>query len=197
MNRIATVVARFRERAALNMAFIGMTAALGFVAWLGISYLKTHLKQIVETTAERESMLQQEASLRASSLALKEELHSAKSVLEELQTKFPQIPEESQFLHALSERAAEAGVSFGEYRPGGVTKRPDCKEIDLRLRGTGKYASICRWLDSLGNVPRFVRIANITFAGPATAGGDCIVDIELDLLFGLSTQPQLAAAVKP
>lgn len=197
MNKVVAIVDRFRERAALNLAFVGMTAVLGFLAWLGSSHLQNQLRQIAEYTAEREWMLEQEGELRATSVALHERLTSVKAVLDTLQAKLPPIPEESQFLHELSQLAAESGVSLSEFRPGGVTKRPNCKEIDLRMRGTGEYASVCRWLDSLDDVPRFVRIANITFSGPSTPGGDCIVDVELDLLFGLEAPPQLAAAVKP
>jgi Tfp pilus assembly protein PilO len=197
MNSLNTLIKRFREKAALNMTFIGMTAALCFLAWLGNSYLQSRLKDIARCTAERESMLERKEALQTSSRQLKEKLGSVKAVLATLQAKLPPIPEESQFLQELSKRASAAEVSLSEFRPGGITKRPDCKEIELRLRATGQYPAVCRWLNSLGEVPRFVRISNITFAGPPTPGGSCIVDIQLNLLFGLIAQPELAAVVKP
>lgn len=197
MNSFATMMNRFRERAALDLGFIGVTGLLCFLGWLGHSYLQSSLKEMDESIAERTLMLGRREALLDVSLQLEEKLRGETEVLKALQAKFPQIPEESQFLQALSLRAAEVGVRLGEFRPGGIIKGKDCMEMELRLRSTGQYAGVCRWLDSLTDVPRFVRVSNISLAGPSTPGGDCVLEIQLNLLFGLSNQPQLAAVVKP
>lgn len=197
MNHLRIFIIRFRERAALDLGFIGFTGLLCFLAWLGNSFLQNSLQEIDEGIVERSLMLGRQKALQDVSLQLENKLKVETAVLRALQSKFPEIPEESQFLQALSERASDMGIRLGEFRPGGIIKGKDCMEIELRLRSTGQYSSVCRWLDSLTDVPRFVRVSNIALTGPSTPGGDCVLDIQLNLLFGLSNQPQIAAVVKP
>lgn len=197
MNKLAAIIDRISRDAALNVAFVGMTVALIFVSWLGIAYMQSTLYELERNIAKREAMLERGHDFHASSQRLKEQLHSVKSTLHSLQAKLPDTPEESQFLRELSERAMETGVSLSDFRPGGVAQRPHCKDIELRLRGAGPYANICRWIDGFDDLPRLVRISQITIAGPATTGEDCHVDIQLSLVFGTSAQQPLAASVKP
>ena len=196
MNLLSTIVARLGRTAALNLAFVGMTFMLTLVAWLGIAFLQSKVNRLEQDIAERMSMLEHGDQLGIDSQRVKQQIASVKVALQSLYAKLPESPEESQFLHQLSECALETGVSLSDFRPGGITERPNCKDIDLRLRGTGSYASVCRWLDRLNNLPRVVRISHVAIAGPTMAGEDCMIDLQLNLVFGVSAQPPLAALVK-
>jgi Tfp pilus assembly protein PilO len=197
MKKLAAAIERFSRDAALNMTFVGMTIVLILLAWLGIGYLQKNLNQLERDITKRQAMLERGAQFQASSSRLKQQLTAIESTLEDLQAKLPNTPEETQFLHELSECATATGVSLSDFRPGGVTQRPNCKDMDLRLRGTGPYASVCVWVSRLRDLPRLVRISHVTITGPATPGGDCLIDLQLSLVFGVTAQAPLASTVKP
>ena len=197
MNALHKLVDRVGRDTALNMAFVGMTILLSLLAWSGIAYLQSSLNGVERNIAKREALLERGEDFQASSRRLKEQLASVLETLTALQAKLPDTPDESQFLHELSERALATGVSLSDFRPGAITQRPNCKDIDLRLRGTGSYASVCRWLDQLRDLPRLIRISHVAISGPSAAGGDCLIDLQLNLVFGVNAQPALAASVKP
>ena len=197
MNLLSAIVARLGRSAALNLAFVGMTLMLTVAAWLGIACLQSQLGELERDIAQRMSMLENHDQLHSESQRLKGQIASVKQTLQSLHAKLPESPEESQFLSQLSECAMDTGMSLSDFRPGGITERPNSKDIDLRLRGTGSYASVCRWLDGLNKLPRIVRISHVAIAGPTMPGGDCLLDIQLSLVFGVTAQPHLAASVKP
>ena len=193
--KMPSLIDRVSRDATLNITFVGMTIALIFLAWLGVAYMHGSLNALERNIVKRQTMLERAKDFQASSIRIKEQLKSVKSELSDLQAKLPENPEESQFLRELSERASATGVSLSDFRPGGVSQRPHCKDIELRLRGTGSYASICRWLDRLRDVPRIMRISHVTISGPSAADADCLIDLQLSLVFGVNASPTLAATV--
>ncbi|MGN6135999.1 MAG: type 4a pilus biogenesis protein PilO [Aureliella sp.] len=196
MNAIQELINRLGRDTALNVAFVGMTLVLGLAAWLAIATLQSQYSELDRDIAKRESLLERSPDFKDSSMKLKQQLQETRQLLSDLEAKLPETPEESQFLHALSERAQATGVSLSDFRPGAVAQRSNCKDIDLKLRGTGSYASVCRWLDELRHLPRFARITHVTIAAPTAPGGDCLIDLQLNLVFGVHAQNTLASLVK-
>lgn len=172
------------QRLTLTAAFVGMTVLISVLTYWGTTLLKGELSALDQQIAERQSLLLSAEQLSQDAQLLEQELSSAKQSLQQLQVMLPEIAEESQFLHQLSELAVDHQVALGDFRPGGTTQATHCKEIELKLRGTGQYSSLCRWLFSLQTLPRFIRISQISLLGSATPGGQCVLDVELKLLHG-------------
>jgi Tfp pilus assembly protein PilO len=186
MNIASSKVERLDRIVALRLGFAGITTLAVLLTWLGIAYLQRKVGEVETDAAAHRELMQHDQSLQASVHKLNNNILTLQQAIESVQVKLPASAEETQFLQQLSERATATGVALGEFRPGSVTNRRNHKEIELRLRGTGTYAAVARWLHSLRDIPRIVRIADLNITAPTQPGGNCTAEIRIDLLFGLS-----------
>ena len=112
-----------------------------------------------------------------------------------LLAKLPEREDEGTFLQQLSDLAARHDVSLSEFRPGGRVQLDDHREIELRLKCSGKYSDLCHWLAGVQQLPRMSRVSQLTVNAPRTANGDCSLDCQLNLLFGLKPEKSSEGAL--
>ncbi len=180
----------------LQLGFAGVTAGFAFFVWLGMTGIQKKIAEIECSSSDYTSLLEQEHTTRVSANELNEQVRSLEQTVRLFRGKLPSVADETQFLQQISEGAKAEGVSLGDFRPGGVATQKNCKAMELRLRGTGTYASLARWLHGFRDLPRMFQLSELTIVAPSVQGGDCSIDLRIDLLFGLSTEPLIASAVK-
>jgi Tfp pilus assembly protein PilO len=187
---------RFGSVTGLRFGFAGVTTLVVLVTWFGIVGIRQRISDIERIASAHQSLLEQEQSLHDNSVKLDQDILALERTIQSLREKLPDNADETHFLQELSQRATAVGVSLGEFRPGGVSQRKNCKEIELQLRGTGTYASVARWLHSLREIPRILRLSDLSISAPSQPGGDCSIDIRIGLMFGLSQEQIIASKVK-
>jgi Tfp pilus assembly protein PilO len=181
---------------ALRCGFAGFTIVVVVVTWLGIVGIRKKVADVEEVSSAHQSLLEQERSLYDSSVKLEQDILVLEKTIRAIREKLPDDPDETHFLEELSQLATAAGFSIAYFRPGVVSQRKNYQEITLQLRGAGTYASVARWLHSLRDIPRILRISDLNISAPSQPGGSCSVDIRIDLLFGLSAEQPIASKVK-
>jgi Tfp pilus assembly protein PilO len=196
MKTFPIIFQRFDRTSVISLIFVAISATLGVAIWFGIVSLQRMLSEAQGSVDERLALLEHQLELQSNAESLADQLRSLQETIQSMRSKLPETAEESEFLNQLSEMAVATGVSISDYRPGGVSNRGDCKSLELKVRGTAPYASLCCWLASLKDLPRVVRLSQLTVSGPSTPGGACAIDIQLDLVFGLDATKQNLSKVK-
>ena len=172
-----------------KLLFAGITVALALGNWAVIAWLQSQQQQTDSRIADSQSLLGRTREVHAHYRHWQAQTKLARQTVENLAAKMPASPQESQFLHELSQMAATNQVTLSDFRRGNIADLKEFKEIELRVRGTGTYAGLCRWLTGLEGLPRNVRVSQMTLSAPATAGGNCSVELDLHLRYGLSRTP--------
>ncbi len=191
------ITARLGTGAAIHLAMAVVGVAIAAVGW---GFDAATRFQVTEVDAHREGCLEVIANAdedRARYRHLSEQIEAEQRSIAMLHSKLPQVAEESQFLKQLSELSSSAGVTLNDFRPGSPVLKADCKELTLQIRGVGPYAGWCRLLAGLKEIPRMVRVSQLTIAAPSQAGGDCTGDLQLHLLFGVQKLSSPTDAVQP
>ena len=179
-----------------KLLFAGITVALALGNWAVIAWLQDQQQQTDNRVADSHSLLRRAREVHASHRHWQAQTKVARQTVENLAAKMPASPQESQFLHELSEMAATNQVTLSDFRRGNIADYKEFKEIELRVRGAGTYAGLCRWLTGLEGLPRTVRVSQMTLSAPATAGGHCSVELDLHLRYGLNRKPVSTGAAR-
>lgn len=197
MKQLSQLFATKGGKVAIHLIFAAVSLGLGFAGWLSIVGLKHQIFKLECRNAESQLLLNNASDVQANAKRLKEKIINLEQAMQAVRAKSPTAPEEMRFLQQLSELAHANKVTFSDFRPGGVVNHPDFKQIELSLRGQGPYAGLCRWLAGLQDLPRMVHVSHLTIVAPSTNNGDCTVDLQLHLVFGLTPERQLAGMVQP
>ena len=179
-----------------KLLFAGITVALALGNWAVIAWLQNQRQLTDSRIADSQSLLGRTREVHAHYRHWQAQTKLARQTAENLAAKMPASPQESQFLHELSQMAATNQVTLSDFRRGNIADLKEFKEIELRVRGTGTYAGLCRWLTGLEGLPRNVRVSQMTLAAPATVGGNCSVELDLHLRYGLSRTPDSTVSIK-
>ena len=107
------------------------------------------------------------------------ELFAMTRRLEELTALIPNNPESSRFLAQLAHLGAESELGIENFRPGPPETTDNMRRIRVQLSGTGRYESICRFLDGLQTLPRLTRVAKLQVDPPGENG---LYSVSMDLL---------------
>ncbi len=196
MNNLIRLVSSFKRTLAMTLGFVGMSATLATLLWLGITHLQSRVSQAQDSISERLNLIETATELQITADSLEEQVRLQQTNMLNLRAKFPNTADEAEFLQQLSEMAVATGVSIGDFRPGGISKLTSCKTLELKIRGTAPYASLCRWLAGLSELPRVVRLSQLSVCGPVTPHGDCTIDIQLNLVFGIDATQLIAGKAK-
>ncbi len=196
MNRLVSSCDRLLSTVIIHLTCVSLTAGLACLGWLLVNHMQLQQADIVQRTAECHSLLRHAHDMHRAAGQLQEDTAAIQQALSTLRAKWPDTADETTFLQLVSQLAADHGVSVSDYRPGGVAKHAEFHEIELRLSGSGPYAGLCRWLVGLNELPRVVRLSQLTIVAPTVPGGDCAVDIHLQLMFGLDPATRLVGVTK-
>lgn len=135
----------------------------GAVAWglmLGGFYLGVHgtLRQRHEAQHGRiealEVLLRDHAQVHAQHRRLTGKLQGLNSQIETIRRRVPSTPMEADFLSTASTIAEEERVAIQDFRRESTLEYEDYSEATVVIRGTGSYASLCRFLDRIGKLER-------------------------------------------
>lgn len=165
--------------------------------WLMAMGLQHQARRIGQRHDQGVALYRQTETLRTKHDELKATLAMTRQQVQILQARLPDAPGETTFMQQLSGLAAESGIEISDFRPGSVADRVTCKEMELRFRASGKYAGICRLLAGLRDMPRAVRVSQLTVAAPMERGGDCTIDCQVGLPFGRNEPTPIRTAVNP
>lgn len=184
MKAISEFTRRLHMPSLMTLGFVAVTAAIGMIGWLVSVGLQKQLDKLASDREENLALLDQTGEMHEGFEKLQQQVAAAKQFVHGERNRLPQSPEETAFLSQFSQLAASVGMEFTDFRPGGVADRGEVKEIELHVRGTGPYGSLCRLLAGLRELPRVVRVSQLAIDAPSEPGGDCSVNMQLYLLFG-------------
>jgi Tfp pilus assembly protein PilO len=115
------------------------------------------------------------------------QLSSLNDQLADIKSRLPPSPKEAEFLSQVSSLAEHSGVRLKNFRPGQTTNAGSVNACEVQLSLVGSFASICKLLNGLAGVPRFLSVARLTLAGPQTAGDACMADLTINLCFAATS----------
>jgi Tfp pilus assembly protein PilO len=95
----------------------------------------------------------------------------------------PEEPLEAEFLSQAAAAAAQVGLKIRDYRPGVVSARENCSQMEIQLSCAGQYASLCRFLERLASLDRLWRITHAEIAAAGPEG--CTINTTMVIFFGL------------
>lgn len=128
-------------------------------------------------------LLARAEQVRAERESAARQLESLQGELADLKSRIPATPNEAEFLAQLSKLAERSGVRLKNFRPGQVTAAGAVKTCDVQLSLVGSFGSICKLLDGLDEVPRFLSVARLNLTGPPSNGDTCTADVTISLCF--------------
>lgn len=185
MSNLTSLVSHFKQTSAIALAFVSISAVFGTLLWFGNTKLQSRVCEAQADIGERINLIETTADLQITAKTLDEQVRSLQANIQSMRAKFPSTADESEFLQQLSETAEATGVYMSDFRPGGISSLSTCKMLELKIRGTAPYPSLCRWLAGLSHLPRVVQLSQLSVCGPVTPEGSCTIDIQLNLIFGI------------
>lgn len=134
------------------------------------------------------SLLARAEQVRIDHEAAVDRIRMLGDTLTDLKNRIPSSPREADFLAQVSVLAGQSGVRLKNFRPGQVTTTASVNTCDIQLSLMGSFANICKLLDGLHRIPRFLSVARLTLAGPPSAGDMCLADVTVSLCFAATTE---------
>jgi len=166
---------------AAGAAIVLVVVAAGYV--LVFRPLDRRIEARQSRCEELEARVSNTDSLRAEQKQLAGRLAALDRQTVLLAKRVPDEPVEAEFLSQAAAAAAQVGLKIRDYRPGAVSARENCSQMEIQFSCAGPYGSLCRFLERLGSLDRLWRItrAEIAAAGPE----GCTMNATMVLFFGL------------
>lgn len=101
----------------------------------------------------------------------------------ELIARIPDAPRESEFLTQLTQLARSTGMAISRYNPGEAVEDRSHASLEIELKAQASYASICRFLTGLEELPRLCRVTKLSIIAPAPDSDAYPVDLTLQIFF--------------
>jgi Tfp pilus assembly protein PilO len=178
----------------LNAGGVAITLIVGVAAWCGAAALRERSAYLEQYRQQELALLDRAQEIGANHRLLTQQCETMELAVKVLRDRLPGTPEETQFLQQISELAERSQLELSDFRPGGLSDRKDFKDIELHIRAVGDYASLCRFVAGIQELPRSVHIGQLAIAAPNEVGGPCSMDMRLLLAFGLSAENQASLA---
>ncbi len=166
---------------AAGAAIVLVVAAAGY--GLVLRPLDQRIEACELRSGELEDRVNNADSLRAEQQQLAGRLAALEQETAALAKRVPDEPLEAEFLSQAAAAASQAGLKIRDYRPGVVSARETCSQMEIEFSCVGPYRSLCRFLDRLASLDRLWRItrAEVTAARPE----GCAMTATLVIYFGL------------
>lgn len=147
-------------------------AATAFVVLLIYGLVFRPLDQQVHSDKARASELQQglldSLIVRREHLVLTRRLEDLKKRTESTRNRLPQSSAESRFLTTVTEAAGATGVDLRDYRRTDQRVVESRVEAAVTVRGSGRHAAICRFIDRLGRFPNAMVLTELRITSSNT-----------------------------
>jgi len=164
--------------------------AFSFAAYQGHRMLVQERTSLEARRRDDLSLVAHAEQVRADREAATKQVESLNATLADLKSRLPSSPKEAEFLSQLSTLAERSGVRLKNFRPGQIAQGGLVHTCEVQVSLIGPFASVCRLLDGLAEVPRFLSIARMTFTGPPSAGEACNADLTIRLCFAAPPEKQ-------
>ena len=137
---------------------LGLVAAAGSYA-LGIAPGFQHQRQRDTSELKRlQSLLSGASEIRHRHIELTSRLAELEQRAETMRQRIPDDPRDADFLREVSLAAEAEGLSLDDYRRGNAVDAATHSQLEIHLKTSGSYPSICGFLDRLANFPRVVKV---------------------------------------
>ena len=174
-----------------------LSAAIIVAGVQGHAMVKSRTSNVSQRLDETRQLFSRAASVQDEQRRLAAEASSAQERYELLVKRFPTVAQESQFLHELSQAAAELQLEMRDFRPLRTAKEEQVSVLELQTHLVGSYEKLCRFLAHLPRLNRVCRISGFTYSGPADPHGSCGLDVQFQLLFAPGGDASKAQAGAP
>jgi len=98
-----------------------------------------------------------------------QKLHAVKTRITAIQRRVPREPNAGEFLKEVTQLAAAHHVTIKDFQPEKPEARSGYAEMQVTLKGSGSYASICTFLERLSNLTRLSKVKNLTLSATDSA----------------------------
>lgn len=158
-------------------------------AWYTYQCLRREVSALALQQQRDLSLLARADAVRQEHARLTERHAALQADWADLKQRIPLSANEAEFLGQLSALAARSAVRLKNFRPGQATVAGPLHKFDVQLSLVGSFSNICKLLDRLEEVPRYLHISRLALTGPNQPGDPCIADISLSICFA---PPQVA-----
>jgi len=113
---------------------------------------------------------------------LTQELSELENNTRAVRERIPDEPREAEFLGTLTKVAESVDLRIQNYARQNATAAPSHTEFDIRVEGVGSYASFCRFLDQLHQLPRIAVVRQLSL-NARDKKGEYPFDVVLTLFY--------------
>lgn len=136
----------------------------------------------------------QESMITARHTTLQSTLIDRQNRLEDLLTRIPESPRESEFLAQLTQLARSSGMTISRYTPGQSREETTHADLEVSLSARASYESICRFFDGLADLQRLCHVTRLKIVAPEPGQLTYPVDMTLRIFFTPSVSEDGGAA---
>jgi Tfp pilus assembly protein PilO len=154
--------------------YIGVLATV-IVATAGYSLLYAPTVHAIADRATRiEELtlsLQNAPVVREHHRKVSEKLQEVTTRIAEVQRRVPPAADAGEFLKEVTQLASAERLAIKDFNPEQPQNRVGYSEMEVTLRGTGSFASICSFVDRLAKLNRLSKVKNLTLSAGDTPSG--------------------------
>ena len=145
------------------------------------------IEAIADTSARIEELklsVQNAPVMRNQHRKVSETLSDVKARIAEVQRRVPRDADAGAFLKELTELASAEQLAIKDFQPDKPQSRNGYAEMEVTLKGSGSYASICKFVDRLSKLKRLSKVKNLSLSAGGEAN-DYPMTATLVIYFGL------------
>ena len=136
--------------------------ATAYVAWLLVlGPIEQRRMDCDNRFGELEPLLASSSEVEQHHRDLTEQRDEIEQRASAFRERIPDQPHEAEFLGQIAQLADRVGLQIRDYRPGTSSTCDSYSQMEVVLAGEGTYASICRFLDELGQLSRLTTVARL------------------------------------
>lgn len=160
------------------------------VACVAAGYSLVHAPAVDELTETAARIEELRLSLRNAPLARQQhqkvsrQLHEVKERIAAIQRRVPREPNAGEFLKEVTQLATTHQVTIKDFHPDKPQVRDGYAELQVTLKGSGSYASVCTFLERLSNLTRLSKVKDLTLSATDSAD-EYPMTATLIIFFGL------------
>jgi Tfp pilus assembly protein PilO len=143
---------------------------------------------------ELKLLIQNAPIMREQHRTVSEKLDEVTTRIAKVQARVPRDPDAGQFLKDVTALATEEQFAIKDFTPDKPLERNGYAEMQVVLKGSGSYASICRFVDRLSKLKRLSKVKDLTLSAEGDAS-EYPMTATLVIYFGLRGKD--ASVAKP
>jgi Tfp pilus assembly protein PilO len=121
-----------------------------------------------ERIVELKLLVQNTKIMREQHQNVTEKLSEVTTRIAEIQRRVPRNADAGEFLKQVSKLASKQNFTIKDFSPQQPEHRNGYAEMQVSLKGSGSYASICSFLDELAKLKRLSKVKDLTLTADST-----------------------------